>query len=195
MNLSVKLSLYLLELLWQLSSPCPWAEKQQGGWRRCWGTWKIRFCSQEGERLVACLWVLLHTYWVSSVLQLWLLCLLGGHRATGSSRSPRQRGAKGKKVLCQILNYMKKWRIPFLKCTTPKTLALAIWGKGHLQMMPLVYSPMLSKCYTPSVLMGDFFPLFQTILKWSNVSWSYCLFREAKESGATLEYMGRKVTR
>lgn len=45
---------------------------------------------------------------LSVLWQLWLLCLPGGWGTTGSSRSPRQRGAKGKKVLCEIL---PKWNL------------------------------------------------------------------------------------
>lgn len=98
--------------------------------------------------------------------QLWLLCLPGGCGTTGSSRSPRQRGAKGKKVLCEIPT---KWnmekRIPFLKYPTTVKPTLVTWGKGHVQMVLLVYPMALCKAHTPSALMGDFF--FSLLQYWN----------------------------
>lgn len=95
--------------------------------------------------------------------QVWLLCLPGGCRTTGSSRSPRQRGAKGKKVLCEILT---KWNMenPIFKYPTPMKLILVTRDKGHTQMMLSVYPIALCKGHTPTGLMGDVFPM---VTNWS----------------------------
>lgn len=127
--------------------------------------------------------------------QLWLLCLPGGCGTTGSSRSPRQRGAKGKKVLCEILT---KWNMenPIFKIPYSCETYLSNMGQraGADGAISLSHGPVQSA--HPKCSDGRFFfSLLQIILKWSSVNWSCCLFREAKESGATLECMGRREMR
>lgn len=125
--------------------------------------------------------------------QVWLLCLPGGCRTTGSSRSPRKRGAKGKKVLCEILT---KWNMenPILKIPYSYETYLANMGQRARADDAISLSHRPVQRTHPNCSDGRCFAHCYK-LKWSSVNWSCCLFREAKESGATLECMGRKAMR